>query len=103
MKDFINRVIRWLLYVLIFYHVLFLIAGGVGFLIKGADLSILAEVLILLVVIVLSSFMAIQINKRITAVLETLSFTIRLVLTGCALLLLIVTLPVLINMLPDRI
>ncbi len=88
---------------MLFYYLLFLIGGGIGFLIQGIELNIFTEVTILIGAIVLSFFLTIQINKKINSILMTLPFAARLFLTIGALLLLVATLPFFINALPNRI
>ena len=88
---------------MLFYYLLFLIGGGIGFLIQGIELNIFTEVTILIGAVVLSSFLTIQINKKINSILMTLPFAARLFLTIGALLLLVATLPFFINALPNRI
>lgn len=102
-QETINGILIWLLNALVFYYILLLLGGAIGFLIQGIKHNIVIEGVIIAVAIGISLFLTSQIMSKLKARLNALSFRVRLVVTIGALLLLAITLSLIINVLPDRI
>ena len=103
MENVINKGIEWLIYVLVFYYLMFVIAALFGFFMRGIELQLITEILMIISVIILSGVIANKIRSKITNMFSKLNFTTRLFVSLVALTLLLFTLPIFIEQLPNRV